>query len=87
MASRTEVSGESGVRLGARQASDPREVVSIEGEPRKFKDDPVQKPAPGRFRNTLAEILRVNRIRTGVSADYQEQFRRLLAIWIPRSPI
>jgi len=61
-------------------AADPREL-------RNLKDDPRQTPALGRFRTSLAEILRDNRVKTGVAADYQEQLRKLLEKWAPRPPI
>jgi len=61
-------------------AADPLEL-------RNLKDDPRQTPALGRFRTSLAEILRDNRVKTGVAADYQEQLRKLLEKWAPRPPI
>jgi arylsulfatase A-like enzyme len=59
------------------------EVAADPLELRNLKDDPRQTPALGRFRNSLAEILRDNRIKTGVAADYQNQLKKLLEIWIP----
>jgi len=61
-------------------AADPREL-------RNLKNDPGQDPALGRFRNSLGQILRDNRITSGVAGDYQKRFRMLLESLIPRPSI
>jgi arylsulfatase A-like enzyme len=57
-------------------ASDPREL-------RNLKDDPRETPALDRFRNSLGEFLRRNRVTSGVAGDYQKQLGRLLENWAP----
>jgi arylsulfatase A-like enzyme len=63
-------------RLGV----DPREQ-------RDLKNDPAEDPALARFRDSLGEILRDNRITSGVAGNYQKRFLTLLASLIPRPAI
>jgi arylsulfatase A-like enzyme len=63
-----------------RLAADPRELLDL-------KNDPALHPALARFRDSLGEVLRDNRITSGVAASYQERFRALLASLVPRPSI
>jgi hypothetical protein len=43
-----------------------------------LKNAPGQKPALGRFRASLRQVLNEHRISSGIARDYQERFRVLL---------
>jgi arylsulfatase A-like enzyme len=66
------------------------ELYELAGDPqelRNLRNDAGQDRALERFRKSFGEMLRDNRISSGVAADYQERFRSLLASLVPRPSI
>jgi arylsulfatase A-like enzyme len=65
------------------------ELYDLSGDPRELRDlknDPSRIPALGRFRNSLGQILRDNRAKSAVAADYKGQFQRFLHSLSPLPP-
>jgi arylsulfatase A-like enzyme len=73
--------------LDARGTEELYDVANDPQESRNLKSEPGLQSTLNRFRVALAEHLRDNRVPTGIAADYQNQLRKLIDMWLPRPSI
>jgi arylsulfatase A-like enzyme len=69
--------------------SGAEELYDLSADPeerRNIKNDPAQEAALGRFRSTLAQLVRDNRVSAGNAANYQQQLLNWLHSVAPRPP-
>jgi arylsulfatase A-like enzyme len=73
--------------VNIRGAEELYDMAADPHETRNLKDDPAKKQALDRCRQSLAEFVRDNRVRTGAAADYQKEIMKALDGRLPRPPI